>query len=117
TIDFYWLSRETKRRQCFPLCQFWLAGELPYVPRPLRRSEPMAHDLYPLPPPDLTRVLEQHLATAFPPGVALDLVLNELVVRAADATGASTAALALLRGDEMVWRAATGPHAPGLGTP
>ncbi len=77
----------------------------------------MAHDLYPLPPPDLTRVLEHHLATAFPPDLAFDLVLNELVVRAADATGASTAALALLRGDEMVWRAATGPQAPGLGTP
>jgi len=77
----------------------------------------MAHDLYPLPPPNLTRVLEQHLATAFPPDLAFDLVLNELVVRAADATGASTAALALLRGDEIVCRAATGPHAPGLGTP
>lgn len=77
----------------------------------------MAHDLYPLPPPDLMRVLEQHLATAFPRDLAFDLVLNELVVRAADATGASTAALALLRGDEMVWRAATGPHGPGLGTP
>jgi TonB family protein len=77
----------------------------------------MAHDLYPLPPPDLTRVLEQHLATAFPPDLAFDLVLNELVVRAADAIGASTAALALLRGDELVWRAATGPHGPGLGTP
>jgi len=77
----------------------------------------MAHDLYPLPPPDLTRVLEQHLATAFPPDLAFDLVLNELVVRAADATGASTAALALLRGDKMVWRAATGPHASGLGVP
>jgi len=77
----------------------------------------MAHDLYPLPPPDLTRVLEQHLATAFPPDLAFELVLNELVVRAADATGARTAALALLRGDEIVWRAATGPHAPGLGVP
>ncbi len=77
----------------------------------------MAHDLYPLPPPDLTRVLEHHLATAFPPDLAFDLVLNELVVRAADATGASNAALALLRDDEMVWRAATGPHGPGLGTP
>lgn len=77
----------------------------------------MAHDLYPLPPPDLTRVLEHHLATAFPPDLAFDLVLNELVVRAADATGASSAALALLRGGEMVWRAATGPHVPGLGVP
>ncbi|MGB9236278.1 MAG: TonB family protein [Terriglobales bacterium] len=74
-------------------------------------------NLYPLPPPDLTRVLGQHIATAFSPDLAFDLVLNELVVRAADATGASTAAIALLRGDEMVCRAATGPNAPGLGVP
>lgn len=74
-------------------------------------------DLYPLPPPDLTRVLEEHLAATFPPELAIDLVLNELVVRAADATRASTASLALSQGEEMVCRAATGAHAPGLGVP
>jgi len=77
----------------------------------------MAHDLYPLPPPDLTRLLGHHIANTYSPDVAFDLALNQLVVRAADATGASTAALALLRGDAMVCRASTGPHAPGLGVP
>ncbi|MGA9530089.1 MAG: TonB family protein [Terriglobales bacterium] len=80
----------------------------------------MADNLYPLPPPpprDLAQILEQHLATSLPPDLAFDLVLNELVVRAADATHASSAALALLRGDEMVCRASTGTHAPGLGVP
>ncbi len=66
---------------------------------------------------DLTRLLEQHLRAGFPPGLALDLVLNELVVRAAEATHASAAALALVRGDEMVCRAATGHVAPDLGVP
>jgi len=84
---------------------------------PITRHDPMAHDLYPLPPPDLTRILEEHLATAFPPDLAFELVLNELVVRAADATGASTAALALRQGEEMICRAAAGVHAPGIGVP
>ena len=66
-------------------------------------------------------MIEQHVLAGFPPDLALDLVLNELVVRAADATHASAAALALVRGDlggdEMVCRAATGMHAPDLGIP
>jgi TonB family protein len=66
---------------------------------------------------DPTRTLEQHLLANFPPDLALDLVLNELVVRAAEATRASAAALALARGDEMVCRAATGHLAPDLGIP
>jgi TonB family protein len=66
---------------------------------------------------DLTRLLEQHIHTGFPPDLALDLVLNELVVRAAEATRASAAAIALARGDEMVCRAATGQLAPDLGVP
>jgi len=66
---------------------------------------------------DLTRLLEQYLLAGFPPDLALDLVLNELVVRAAHATGASAAALALVRGEEMVCRAATGDLAPDLGIP
>jgi len=67
----------------------------------------MADDVYPLPPPLLRRtrsILEHHLATSLPADLAFDLVLNELVVRAADATHASSAALALLRGNEMVCR-------------
>ncbi len=66
---------------------------------------------------DLTPTLEQHVLAGFPPDLALDLVLNELVVRAAEATRASAAALALVRGDEMVCRAATGDLAPDLGVP
>ncbi len=87
------------------------------LPNPIPRSGPIPNDTDPLRPPDLTRVLEQHVEAGFPPDLALDLVLNELVVRAADATHASAAALALVRGDEMVCRAATGLHAPDLGVP
>jgi protein TonB len=65
----------------------------------------------------LTRVLEEHVLAGFPSDLALDLVLNELVVRAAEATLASSAALALARGNEMVCRAATGHLAPDLGIP
>ena len=72
----------------------------------------------PSPPlPDLALLLEQHVVAGFPSDLALDLVLNELVARAADATHASAAALALLRGKLMVCRAATGFHAPDLGIP
>jgi len=85
-------------------------------PHPMSRSELSASDRS-LPPSDLARILEQHVQAGFPQDLALDLVLNELVVRAADATHASAAALALIRGDEMVCRAATGLHAPDLGIP
>ena len=68
-------------------------------------------------PPDPSHSLEQNILAGFPPDLALDLVLNELVVRAAEATRASAAAIALVRGDEMVCRAATGHLAPDLGIP
>jgi len=80
-------------------------------------SEPQEEASNPLAQPDLVLALEQEIAAGFPPGLALDLVLNELVVRAATATRAHAAALALKRGDEMVCRAATGEHAPDLGIP
>ena len=82
-------------------------------PQPMSRSEFRPDDS----PPDPTRTLEQYLLAGFPPDLALDLVLNELVVRAAQATHASAAALALARGDEMVCRASTGHLAPDLGVP
>jgi TonB family protein len=81
------------------------------------RSELQPDDSADLSISDLTRVLEQHLRAGFPPDLALDLVLNELVVRAAEATHATAAALALARGDQMVCRAATGHLAPDLGVP
>jgi GAF domain len=70
-----------------------------------------------VPSPDPAHTLEQHLRTGFSGDLALDLVLNDLVGRAAEATGATAAALALVRGDEMVCRAATGKLAPDLGAP
>ena len=53
-------------------------------------------------PPDLAHTLEEHLLAGFPPDLALDLVLNELVARAAAATAAGGAALALPRGEWAV---------------
>jgi TonB family protein len=47
--------------------------------------------------------------------LALDLVLNEIVEHARLATGATAAAIALARGDEIVCRATTGANAPDLG--
>ena len=85
--------------------------------QPMSWSEPREGDLNPLTQTDLVQALEQQINVGFPPGLALDLVLNELVVRAAMATRARSAALALKRGDEMVCRAATGEHAPDLGIP
>jgi TonB family protein len=85
------------------------------LPNSKPRLDPALNESPPL--PDLSSLLEQHVQAGFPPDLALDLVLNELVVRAADATHATAAALALVRGDEMVCRAATGSHAPDLGVP
>jgi len=48
--------------------------------------------------------------------VALDLVLNEIVERACQATQASGAAIALARDGEMVCRATTGENAPDIGS-
>ncbi len=67
--------------------------------------------------PDPAQTLEQHLRAGLPLDLSLDLVLNDLVARAARATHATAAALALVRGDEMVCRAATGYLAPDLGIP
>jgi TonB family protein len=85
--------------------------------QPMSWSEPREDDSNPLAQTDLVQALEQQIDAGFPPGLALDLVLNELVVRASTATRARSAALALRRGDEMVCRAATGEHAPDLGIP
>src|SRR3954471_13259237 len=87
------------------------------LPQPMSWSEPLEDDSNPLAQPDLVDALQRQVSAGFPPGLALDLVLNELVVRAATATRAYSAALALKRDDEMVCRAATGQHAPDLGIP
>jgi TonB family protein len=84
----------------------------------MSRSEPEPWGAIFSDQPTLNRVLEQQVQAGFPPELALDLVLQELVMRAVDATGACSAALALARGgDEMICRAATGLHAPDLGVP
>ncbi|MFZ0362436.1 MAG: TonB family protein [Terriglobales bacterium] len=80
-------------------------------PQTMSRSEIRHDDSY----PDPIRILEQHLLAGFPLDQAADLVLSELVVRAAEAVHATAAALALLRNREMVCCAATGYLAPELG--
>jgi TonB family protein len=89
--------------------------DIAVFPQPISWSERPEPGSNPLAQPDLAQALEQQIAAGFPPGLALDLVLNELVVRAAAATHAQAAALALKRGEEIVCRAATGEQAPDLG--
>jgi TonB family protein len=67
--------------------------------------------------PDLASALKHYVLDGLSPELALDVALNEVVVRATSATQASAAALALARGAEMVCRATTGDHAPDLGVP
>jgi hypothetical protein len=81
------------------------------LPQRISRSEFRPDDS----PLDPAVTLEQHRLAGFPPDLALDFVLNTLVVRAAEAVHANSAALALASGDEMVCRAANGPLAPDLG--
>lgn len=68
---------------------------------------------YPL--EQLTSTLAAHGAGAISADLALDLILNDIVEQACLATGATGAAIALLRGEEMVCRASSGEYAPGLG--
>jgi len=88
-------------------------------PQPMPRSEfgPDDSRVDESSPSDPTRTLEHHMRAGFPPDLALDLVLNEVVVRAAEATHAIAGALALMRDGQMVCRAATGQLAPDLGIP
>jgi TonB family protein len=68
---------------------------------------------YPL--ADLMRTLAQHGAESIAADLALDIVLNDIVRQACLATGASGAAIALIRDKEMVCRASSGSDAPSLG--
>src|SRR5882672_8332402 len=65
---------------------------------------------------ELTRLLGQHGAGSSSEDLALDLLLHEVVTQACSATNATGAAIALLRDGEFVCRAATGKHAPDLGS-
>jgi len=64
---------------------------------------------------EVFRKLAAHGGGAASFDLALDLVLNELVQLARDATGATGAAIALERDGQMVCRATTGGNAPDLG--
>lgn len=64
---------------------------------------------------ELRTALSAHSGGALSADLALDLVLNEIVEHARLATGATAAAIALARGDEIVCRATTGANAPDLG--
>ena len=64
---------------------------------------------------ELTATLASHGGGTHSADLALDLLLNEIVEQARLATTATGAAIALLRGDEMVCRATTGANVPGLG--
>lgn len=65
----------------------------------------------------LASTLAAHGGGASSSDLALDLVLNEIVEQARLATTATGAAIALLRGAEMVCRATSGANAPDLGAP
>jgi TonB family protein len=64
---------------------------------------------------ELATALSAHGGGVLSADLALDLVLNEIVEHARLATGATAAAIALTRGDEIVCRATTGSNAPDLG--
>ena len=64
---------------------------------------------------ELAAALSARGGGALSADLALDLVLNEIVEHAQLATGATAAAIALARGDEIVCRATTGANAPDLG--
>jgi TonB family protein len=63
----------------------------------------------------LTNALAASGGGSSSPDLALDLVLNQIVEQACLATGATGAAIALVRDGEMVCRATTGRNAPDLG--
>jgi TonB family protein len=112
SIDFPVNSRQTRSKRAFlRVCAGF--GTKFMFPQPMSKSRFRSDDTQNEP----LRILEQHRRAGFPPDLALDLVLNEIVVRAAEETHATAAALALLRNDEMVCRAATGHPAPDLGFP
>jgi len=64
---------------------------------------------------EVAQALAAHGGGAVSVDLAFDLVLNELVQHSRDATGATGAAIALLRDGEIVCRATAGDNAPDLG--
>ncbi|HTT20596.1 MAG TPA: TonB family protein [Candidatus Sulfotelmatobacter sp.] len=69
-------------------------------------------------PPQLAKLaqtLAEHGGGALSVDLALDIVLNDIVEQARNATGATGAAIALFRDGELVCRASAGENAPDLG--
>lgn len=63
----------------------------------------------------VAQTLAAHVGGAISMDLAFDLVLNEFVEQAREASGATGAAIALIRDGEMVCRATSGENAPDLG--
>jgi TonB family protein len=98
----------------------WLRPDLPSVPQSADEHISGAPSHPEWDEPQATQGLTELVNTLAAcgggsPELALDLVLHDIVGQACLATGATAAAIALWRGDEMVCRAATGTEAPDLG--
>ena len=65
--------------------------------------------------PYLAAILAEHGGGIVSAELALDLVLNEIVQQARLATGATGAAIALIRDNKMACRATIGSNSPDLG--
>ena len=81
-------------------------------------ADSVAPEPVPEPVSDVDRIAKKLAAFAgrdVAQDLALDLVLNEAVEQARKATGATGAAIALIRDGEMICRATTGKNAPDLG--
>jgi TonB family protein len=64
---------------------------------------------------EMAAMFAQHVSPELAAGLALEIVLNEIVQQACLATGASGAAIVLERAGEWVCRATAGSNAPQLG--
>src|SRR5437660_1090872 len=82
----------------------------PVVTSPRSKKPAITYDL-----PYLAAIFADHGGGIGSAELALDVILNEIVEQARLATVASSAAIALMRGENMVCRATTGTNAPELG--
>jgi TonB family protein len=91
----------------------------PYAPQPTNSSTPDARLSAESDLAELASMFAAHGGNGLPPQVsadlALEIVLHEIVEQACLATGATGAAVVLLRDGEMVCRASSGVNAPALG--
>lgn len=97
------LRRNQPEATFFELTRTPDGSAVPVAPEPVSDVDQIAKKLAAFAGQDVARDL------------ALDLVLNEAVEQAQKATGATGAAIALIRDGEMICRATTGKNAPDLG--